>query len=605
MLKGNGTAIIQGIAGTDYTSPAGAETVSNKNLANETSLSVGGSGDARFISTVTGKSYSTDFVLPSSGTLGMGVYSTGGVYKSLDPSGNYGFVQSIDPVAGVYKLSHAAGSTGVDSTVTTFPGFIIDRSGYIGFDVSSINPDMATSSLRIQASSAHGISAAIFSAGLYFSSSSGSYKYSWGYTNKSAWQLNSDNLYVWLQVAPPNMGVSGAVASPVMALTIDSTTGATITKGLSVNGNFNVVGGASVAGALDVNNIIRARGAPSVWPTSGLGLELFHNVPEGPKGTSYVQTYDRGGGGYLPLMYSAASHTWTCNAVQRMVLTDNLTTPDIYPNRTSTTGAIFFGTPGVTGAYHYYNGSNHEIQAGSFNVYSNVVVGMGVGGGNTAHATLDIRLASDTSLCVYASGPYAIMGAHNIAATAYKDLHFVANLHVGPFSDNAINSGYGGNRWQNVYAVNGTVNTSDERLKTEIRPSSLGLDFINALLPISYKWVVGGNRATLEEDGTEIEPGYTTIDGKKIPPRTKPKYVNVTTPIPGVRTHWGLGAQQVKSVLDAQGVVDFAGYVVDDVNDPNSTQSLRYHEFIGPMIKAIQELSAKVKALEAQLAAQP
>jgi len=37
---------------------------------------------------------------------------------------------------------------------------------------------------------------------------------------------------------------------------------------------------------------------------------------------------------------------------------------------------------------------------------------------------------------------------------------------------------------------------------------------------------------------------------------------------------------------------------MDDVSDPESQQALDYIEFIAPMAKAIQELSARLDALE-------
>ena len=47
-----------------------------------------------------------------------------------------------------------------------------------------------------------------------------------------------------------------------------------------------------------------------------------------------------------------------------------------------------------------------------------------------------------------------------------------------------------------------------------------------------------------------------------------------------------------------QSISDFGGWKIQDTTDANSTQFLAYEEFISPMIKAIQELSAKVDALE-------
>jgi trimeric autotransporter adhesin len=41
--------------------------------------------------------------------------------------------------------------------------------------------------------------------------------------------------------------------------------------------------------------------------------------------------------------------------------------------------------------------------------------------------------------------------------------------------------GQGSERWQAVYAVNGTIQTSDRRQKTDITEALLGSDFIKTL----------------------------------------------------------------------------------------------------------------------------
>ncbi|MET3899471.1 hypothetical protein ABIB57_003426 [Devosia sp. UYZn731] len=135
-----------------------------------------------------------------------------------------------------------------------------------------------------------------------------------------------------------------------------------------------------------------------------------------------------------------------------------------------------------------------------------------------------------------------------------------------PATDNAITLGASGARWSAVWAATGTIQTSDARQKTDIVPSDLGLDFILALQPVSYRWLVGGN-----EDGTAR---------------------------PGRRTHYGLLAQQVKAVLDTLGCADFAGHVQADPLDPESEQGLRYDAFIAPLIAAVQELTKRVEGLE-------
>jgi hypothetical protein len=110
--------------------------------------------------------------------------------------------------------------------------------------------------------------------------------------------------------------------------------------------------------------------------------------------------------------------------------------------------------------------------------------------------------------------------------------------------------------WKNIYLNSAATVISDQRTKENIIASDLGLDFINNLNPVKYN----------------------KIDGN--------------------RTHYGLIAQEVKSVLDAAGVADFGGWVISDVADPEGQQALRYEEFISPLIKAIQELTARVKSLE-------
>ena len=90
--------------------------------------------------------------------------------------------------------------------------------------------------------------------------------------------------------------------------------------------------------------------------------------------------------------------------------------------------------------------------------------------------------------------------------------------------------------------------------------------------PVSYKWIVGENIITYEKIPNE--------EGKE-------EQKEIVTPRPGIRIHYGLIAQEVKEVL---GDKDFGGYVHDQETDK---MSLRYDQFISPLIKAIQELKAE------------
>ena len=133
--------------------------------------------------------------------------------------------------------------------------------------------------------------------------------------------------------------------------------------------------------------------------------------------------------------------------------------------------------------------------------------------------------------------------------------------------------------WSAVWATNGVIQTSDQRNKTDITPSILGLNFIKKLNPVSYKWVDGGNTPIKDEYGNEVG----------------------MQPNPGRRTHYGLISQNVKQSYEECGATDFAGWVLTDINDPDSQQALRYHQFISPMIKAIQEQQEMIENLKSRL----
>jgi hypothetical protein len=140
--------------------------------------------------------------------------------------------------------------------------------------------------------------------------------------------------------------------------------------------------------------------------------------------------------------------------------------------------------------------------------------------------------------------------------------------------------------------VYGTVqNRSDIRDKANIRDTVLGLNFINELHPVDFKW-------DYREDYNELVES-TDISGNKS--FTLVKHPKDGSKVRG-RYHHGLIAQEVKATLDTLGV-DFGGYQDHSVKGGKDVLSIGYDELIGPMIKAIQELKAKNDALEARIAA--
>jgi hypothetical protein len=124
------------------------------------------------------------------------------------------------------------------------------------------------------------------------------------------------------------------------------------------------------------------------------------------------------------------------------------------------------------------------------------------------------------------------------------------------------------------------AHSSDERLKKNIQDISLGLTFINDLRPVTYNWK--GNHE-LDSSDKELEHIYEENE--------KDNVFDTTT------TQWGFVAQEIKSALDTANVNDWDGWSTDE----HGVQRLAHTALVEPLVKAVQELSAQVTALQAEV----
>ncbi|HEX7069722.1 MAG TPA: tail fiber domain-containing protein [Rhodothermales bacterium] len=123
---------------------------------------------------------------------------------------------------------------------------------------------------------------------------------------------------------------------------------------------------------------------------------------------------------------------------------------------------------------------------------------------------------------------------------------------IYPTLDGGYSLGFSSRRWLSVYAVNGTINTSDARLKRDVAPIPYGLDALLRLRPVSFRWKEGSDAST----------------------------------------HLGLIAQEVRDVIPESVVGDEA----------TEQLGLNYSELIPVLIRAVQEQQLQIEALEARLA---
>jgi hypothetical protein len=310
-------------------------------------------------------------------------------------------------------------------------------------------------------------------------------------------------------------------------------TGQTAIAANQVNSNVtSISGGVISTGTINLNNVLvnSGSGTTNTVKLSSSGIEVWNTFGTRtifltPSGTAEFAGTINASSGYL----GSSSSGWNITSTS---INNNASTA----NPTISTTAIF-ATP-------------------SFG-YSMVVPGK---------ISADGGFQSDL-------GIQLVRGGSTSANSFWKSLG-----NMSPFFDNGYTVGSSSWKWSAIWAYTGTIQTSDQRLKKDITGSNLGLEFINALNPVSYKWIIGGRKPIYDEE----TKSFTSAED-----------------VPGTRTHYGFLAQEVKQVLDtvAPGK-DFSGWVLTDKDDPESEQALRYEEFIAPMVKAIQELSARLDALE-------
>jgi Protein of unknown function (DUF2793)/Chaperone of endosialidase len=138
---------------------------------------------------------------------------------------------------------------------------------------------------------------------------------------------------------------------------------------------------------------------------------------------------------------------------------------------------------------------------------------------------------------------------------------------VRPRTDNSFGLGAAGARFTDVWAVNGIIQTSDAREKTDIahlEPVAAAAT-VDALDPVSFRW---------------CQPSADT------------------------RCHAGFLAQDVAQVLDAQGLnIAVTGH--EDPHDPTSRQWLRPDQLIAILWSAVRTTRQDLARFEARLAPRP
>ena len=172
----------------------------------------------------------------------------------------------------------------------------------------------------------------------------------------------------------------------------------------------------------------------------------------------------------------------------------------------------------------------------------------------------------------------------NNTGTATSGTHANSNNAHGINSHTGSNNAHGlGNKANNadfVAHLNLYHGGSDERLKENIAETTFGLDYINALRPVDFQFTSASADNLFEDD----DPN-------------KDKYL---------QTKHGFIAQEVRATTLANHSSNnaFGGLGYKEATDNDlfeDIQTLDLQQFVGPLVKAVQQLSAKIDVMQARI----
>jgi len=218
---------------------------------------------------------------------------------------------------------------------------------------------------------------------------------------------------------------------------------------------------------------------------------------------------------------------------------------------------------------HSFSATNHNHNSAYYSASAGSVLA-GALSSHTGHAT---SLSINSNVSNNNSGGLFVTAVSGLGITRTNIAGTTMDTQkVRPRQDQAYALGESGRRYTVGYFQFGT-STSDERLKENIEELNLGLDFINKLQPKKYNWT------------TEI---ITDDNGEEIIKRGDIANIDM----------FGFMAQDVLAIDDLN---DDVTYGIARHDTEEDSYDLSYENMIAPLVKAVQELSAKNDELQSRI----
>ena len=385
----------------------------------------------------------------------------------------------------------------------------------------------------------------------------------------------------WISQAGGTSGVSSLTAGTGISLS-GSTGAITVTNtGVTSVGSTGTVNGITLSGTVTSTGSLTLGGT-----LSGVSLtsQVSGTLPAGNGGTGITTPGTAGN------VLTSNGSAWVSSAVTASgtfaANNGTVSAPSIYFANSSTTG--YFSAGGILASAVDGVRAMYVSSSTSTNPVSATCLGVNAGTGINGQNCVAIGASA-------ISGPMGASSGVSCTAVGFQALRIVTgaqNTALGSGAGFSITSGSNltcigasaaassATATNEITLGNSSVATlrcqvttitslSDARDKKDVAPLDAGLDFINALNPVRFTWNM---RPEEDHEGNMVQ-------GRKDDPDT------------------GFIAQDLKAVQEATGIV-IPGLVYD--NNPDKLEA-GYGKLLPVLVKAIQELSAKVEALEAQL----
>jgi hypothetical protein len=332
--------------------------------------------------------------------------------------------------------------------------------------------------------------------------------------------------------------------------------------------------GATLSGSGAGNRVAFWSGANSLSSSDNLvftGTRLGIGTSN-PLGTLHVNNSDWGPGSAL---ISAGSATSAGAAIRFTSPATGARTYDIIGSTGdgATMGAGAFGIWDNTGgAYRLVISSTGNVGIGTTTPVRNLEI--------TSISSYPMRINSTSVQAIVEFNTTSTDWWSGAVGTEYRmgtsadnfSTHDVQYVFSGgnfrPWNDNSKTLGTSGSRWVSVHAVNGTIQTSDIRLKNNIRPLRYGLKQILELNPVSFTW---------KENPEQQKIGLIAQEVKKIIPEVVSEGENL-----------GLNYAELVSVLIK--AIQEQQEIINKLKKDYEDATAQAHQEIGELKKELAEI---------------